>query len=138
RRLRAPVRWWVREIADGFKRNDLLTYASAISFQILTAVIPFLLFALALAGVFHLNEVWRDHVEPQLRANFSPGLFAVLRSALVADHRPAVAGGGLARAPCARGSPDGPVGHPGGGDRDRGLGAGVAALLHLSARHRLL
>ena len=37
-----------RALLDGFKQNDLLTYASAISFQILTAVIPFLLFVLAL------------------------------------------------------------------------------------------
>jgi membrane protein len=83
RRLRAPLRWWAGEIVDGFKRNDLLTYASAISFQILTAVVPFLLFVLALASVFHLNEVWRDHVEPQLRANLSPAVFATVRSAVV-------------------------------------------------------
>jgi membrane protein len=83
RRLRAPLRWWVGEIVNGFKRNDLLTYASAISFQILTAVVPFLLFVLALASVFHLNEVWRDHVEPQLRANLSPAVFATVRGAVV-------------------------------------------------------
>lgn len=29
-------------LLDGFKQNDLLTYSSAISFQILTAIIPFL------------------------------------------------------------------------------------------------
>ncbi len=31
-----------RALLDGFKRHDLLTYASAISFQILTAIIPLL------------------------------------------------------------------------------------------------
>ena len=81
-RLRA-LRWWVREVLDGFKDNDLLTYASAISFQILTAIVPFLLFVLALASVLHLTSVWHDHVAPQLRANFSPALFAAIKNAVV-------------------------------------------------------
>ena len=42
-----------RAILDGFKRHDLLTYSSAISFQIITAVVPFLMFVLALAGLRH-------------------------------------------------------------------------------------
>jgi membrane protein len=77
------LRWWAREVLDGFKTNDLLTYASAISFQILTAIVPFLLFVLALASVFHLTNVWHDHVAPQLRANFSPALFAAIKNAVV-------------------------------------------------------
>lgn len=40
-----------RALLDGFKQHDLLTYSSAISFQILTAVIPFVMFVLALAGI---------------------------------------------------------------------------------------
>ncbi|MEA2147897.1 MAG: rane protein [Solirubrobacteraceae bacterium] len=69
-------------VLDGFKRHDLLTYASAISFQILTAVIPFLLFVLALAGLLHLNGVWRDHLEPQIQANVSQPVFVVIESAV--------------------------------------------------------
>jgi hypothetical protein len=38
-----------RALLDGFRAHDLLMYSSAISFQILTAIIPFLLFVLALA-----------------------------------------------------------------------------------------
>jgi membrane protein len=67
-----------RALAGGFKHNDLLTYASAISFQILTAIIPFLLFVLALAGIFHANEIWRLHLEPKLQANLSPAVFRVV------------------------------------------------------------
>jgi membrane protein len=77
------LRWWVGELLDGFKTNDLLTYASAISFQILTAIVPFLLCALALASVFHLTDVWHHHVAPQLRANFSPALFAAIKNVVV-------------------------------------------------------
>ena len=49
----------VRLVLDGFKRHDLLTYSSAISFQILTAIIPFLLFVLAVAGLLDLDDLWR-------------------------------------------------------------------------------
>jgi uncharacterized BrkB/YihY/UPF0761 family membrane protein len=62
----------VRALSDGFRRHDLLTYSSAISFQILTAIVPFALFVLAVAGLLHLDGVWRDHVEPQIQAHVSP------------------------------------------------------------------
>ena len=39
--LRARANELARALVDGFKQNDLLTYSSAISFQILTAIIPF-------------------------------------------------------------------------------------------------
>jgi membrane protein len=82
RRLSARAAETVRALLDGFKQHDLLTYASAISFQILTAIIPFLLFALAVAGLLHLNDVWSDHLEPQIRANVSSAVFAVIDNAV--------------------------------------------------------
>ena len=80
--LRGRARELTRAILDGFKRNDLLTYSSAISFQILTAIIPFALFVLAVAGLLDLSNVWRDHLEPEIRANVSPALFAVISNAV--------------------------------------------------------
>jgi membrane protein len=68
-------------LLDGFEQNDLLTYASAISFQILTAIVPFLLFVLAVAGLLHLDDVWRLHLEPQIRAHVSEAVFAVIANA---------------------------------------------------------
>lgn len=69
-------------LVDGFKQNDLLTYASAISFQILTAIVPFLLFVLAVAGLLHLDSVWRDHLEPQIAENVSAAVFGVISDAV--------------------------------------------------------
>jgi membrane protein len=80
--LRGRARELTRAILDGFKRNDLLTYSSAISFRILTAIIPFALFVLAVAGLLDLSNVWRDHLEPEIRANVSPALFAVISNAV--------------------------------------------------------
>jgi membrane protein len=82
RRFVARARELLRALLDGFKRHDLLTYSSAISFQILTAIIPFLLFVLGVAGSLHLSYVWRDHLEPQLRAGVSSAVFAVIENAV--------------------------------------------------------
>jgi membrane protein len=101
RRLGTQARELVRALVDGFEQHDLLTYASAISFQILTAIIPFLLFVLAVAGLLHLTDVWRDHLEPQIEANVSSAVFAVIQNAVdnvFAGRRVlwATVGGGLA------------------------------------------
>ena len=72
----------MRAVLDGFKQHDLLTYASAISFQILTAVIPFALFVLALAGLLHQSDIWQDHLEPQIKTNVSSAVFAVVTNAV--------------------------------------------------------
>ena len=100
-RLATRARELVRALLDGFEQHDLLTYASAISFQILTAIIPFLLFVLAAAGLLHLNGVWQDHLEPQIQANVSSAVFAVIQNAVntvFAGRRVfwATLGGGLA------------------------------------------
>jgi membrane protein len=71
-----------RALLDGFKHHELLTYASAISFQILTAIIPFALFVLAVAGLLDLNSVWQNHLEPEIQANVSAAVFAVISNAV--------------------------------------------------------
>ncbi len=78
----ARARELTRAILDGFKQHDLLTYSSAISFQIITAVVPFLMFVLALAGLLHLNSVWLDHVAPEIRTHVSAAVFSVISSAV--------------------------------------------------------
>jgi membrane protein len=82
RQLRPGLRGLVRALLDGFKEHDLLTYSSAISFQILTAIIPFAMFALALAGLLHVSSLWRDHLEPQIQATVSTPVFAVINNAV--------------------------------------------------------
>jgi membrane protein len=78
--LRARELWTA--LLDGFKQHDLLTYSSAISFQILTALVPFGMFVLALAGLLQLDGVWRDHVAPEIRAHVAADVFSVISSAV--------------------------------------------------------
>jgi membrane protein len=69
-------------LLDGFKQHDLLTYSSAISFQIMTALVPFALSVLAVAGLLHLDGVWRHHVAPEIRTHVSAAVFSVITSAV--------------------------------------------------------
>jgi membrane protein len=63
---------------DGFERNDLLTYASAIAFQILTAIVPLMLFLLGLLGFLDLGEVWRDDLAGEVKQRVSVETFALI------------------------------------------------------------
>jgi membrane protein len=68
----------VEALAGGYRENDLLTYASAISFRVAFALIPLGLFALGVLGFLHLDEVWRQDIAPELRPNVSRAAFSVI------------------------------------------------------------
>jgi membrane protein len=61
-----------------YKDNDLLTYASAISFQVLFALIPLILFALGLLGFLSLQEVWSRDLAPDLQPQVSHAVYSVV------------------------------------------------------------
>jgi membrane protein len=67
-----------REILRGFKENDLLTYASAISFQIVFALAPLALLALGLLGTFGASHVWTRDISPTVRDNVSAPVYHVI------------------------------------------------------------
>lgn len=78
RRLsRARVRAAVAALAQPFADHDLLTYASAIAFQVLYAVVPLALLALAALGLFGLQSVYTDHVAPTLHHRLSHDAFSI-------------------------------------------------------------
>jgi membrane protein len=65
------LRGATREILRLFKENDLLTYASAISFQVFFALVPLALVALGLLGTFGGTGVWTHDIAPTLKQNLS-------------------------------------------------------------------
>jgi membrane protein len=69
-----------KEMLDGFERNDLLTYASAISFQVLTAIVPFMLFGLGVLGFLKLGSVWRTDLAPDVRDSVSHASYVVINN----------------------------------------------------------
>src|SRR5919199_715008 len=69
-----------RELMRSFDEYDVLTYASAIAFQGIFALIPLALVALGLLGLFQLEGVWNDHLAPELRGQVSHAVFEVFDS----------------------------------------------------------
>jgi membrane protein len=67
-----------REILAGFKKNDLLTYASAISFQIVFALVPLALLALGLIGTLGLANWWSTDAAHTVRDNVSPPVYHLI------------------------------------------------------------
>ena len=72
----------MRRYVEGYVENDLLTYASAISFQILSALVPFLLFGFALLGFLHLADVWSQEIAPKLQSTLSETAFKFIDDAV--------------------------------------------------------
>jgi membrane protein len=75
---RTAVTRRARQLVEGFGRHDLLTYASAISFQVLFALIPFVCFVLALLGFLQGESLWTDQLAPTVRDHVSPAAFTVI------------------------------------------------------------
>jgi membrane protein len=73
----------VRDVWRAYDDNDLLTFASAIAFQVLKALIPFALFAVGLLGAFGLTEVWQREVVPGLKGSVSPEAFKLINSTVL-------------------------------------------------------
>ena len=67
-----------RELVDRFAERDLLTYASAVAFQVLLAVVPMALTAAALLGFLGLQEVWQDELRAEVEAAMAPDAFRVV------------------------------------------------------------
>ena len=67
-----------RQVLSGMEEHDLLTYASAIAFQVMTALIPIALLVLSVMGFLQLESVWTQDLAPQVKDQVSPQVFAVL------------------------------------------------------------
>jgi len=72
------VRGLARDVVGSYQRNGLSTFAAAIAFRVGLALIPFLLFLLALMGLFDLQEVWRSDVATELKKNASDTAFRLI------------------------------------------------------------
>ena len=76
----ATARGVVKDVLRGYRANDVLTYASAIAFQVLFALIPLTLFGLGLLGFFGLEGVYNREVVPQLQESTPFAAFEVIDS----------------------------------------------------------
>lgn len=66
------------ELVAAFRENDLLLFASAIAFQIVTAVVPLALFGLGLVAFFDLSELYESDLRGQLSDQVDIPTFVVV------------------------------------------------------------
>jgi membrane protein len=74
---RARARRAVKAVAKEFTDHDLLTYSSAIAFQILYAAIPLTLLALAAMGLVGAQSLYTAHIAPTLHHTLSRDAYAI-------------------------------------------------------------
>jgi membrane protein len=67
----------VGAVAAEFTKHDLLTYSSAIAFQILYAIFPLSMLALAGLGVVHAESLYTHHIAPALERALSKDAYAI-------------------------------------------------------------
>lgn len=70
-RAREFVRIWV----DLFARHELLSYASAIAFQVLKSLVPLTLLGIALLGAIGRDDIWTKHMAPAIQSRFDPPIY---------------------------------------------------------------
>ena len=66
------------EVTRAFRRRDLLTFSSAIAFQVFYAIIPLMLFGLGVLGGLGLDEQWTQEWAPSAREAMSAPAFQVV------------------------------------------------------------
>jgi len=68
----------VRRLATDSAEHCLWTYASAISFRALVALVPLSLLGLALLSALGLEDVWSSAVAPAVQAHVTPPVYAAI------------------------------------------------------------
>jgi membrane protein len=76
------MRDFARLVADELAQDALLTYAAAISFRALVALVPLLLLGFGLLGAFGLRDVWSDAIAPAVKAHVTMPVFEAADSSV--------------------------------------------------------
>jgi membrane protein len=69
------VRRIARELVAVFGEHHLWTYASAISFRAIVALVPLTLLGLGLLSALGLEDVWTDSIAPAIRDHATPPVY---------------------------------------------------------------
>lgn len=72
----------MRTLVGCFARNNILTYASAIAFQLLVALIPLAALTLILVGLVGAEDLWVEDARPSLQERVPPATFLALNAAV--------------------------------------------------------
>jgi membrane protein len=78
RRARTAVQVWL----DAFAEHELLTYASALAFQVLKSLVPLSLLGIAVLGAIGRQDVWTKHLAPAIKERFDPPIYNAINFAV--------------------------------------------------------
>jgi len=78
----------IRVLARCFGKHELLTYASAIAFQLLIALVALVLFGLSLLGTLGRETVWTEQLGPFVQEKFTAVTYLAIDSTVerIFDH----------------------------------------------------
>ncbi len=78
----------VRPVAGAFAEHNLLTYAAAIAFQMLIALVPLTLLGLGVLGATGHKEIWQDHLAPPVQGRVRPPVYHAIEDTVrrILDH----------------------------------------------------
>src|SRR5437588_9465213 len=82
RRMAIPHRERVRELAGAFRKHQLLTFASAISFRALLALVPLTLLGFAVLGGVGLSSVWTKSMAPRIEGKVTKPVYEAIDSSV--------------------------------------------------------
>jgi len=68
----------VRQIADAFAEHHLFSYAAAIAFQALVALVPMTMLALGMLGATGNRSLWRKDVAPVIQGRVTEPVFRAI------------------------------------------------------------
>jgi membrane protein len=72
------VRALARDIAAAFSEHGLFTYASAIAFRALVALVPLTLLGFGLLGALGFQDVWTDSIAPAVQPHVTKPVFEAI------------------------------------------------------------
>jgi membrane protein len=75
------LRGLVRAVIRRYDEHDILTFASALAYKVLFAIIPLVLFGLGLAGGLGFQEHWSRDWAPKVKDAVSPPVFSIIDDA---------------------------------------------------------
>jgi membrane protein len=67
-----------KDVVRSYQESELIVSAAAMAFRVVLAIVPFLLFLLALLGFLDLEEAWRKDVAPDIQKNASDTAFKLI------------------------------------------------------------
>jgi membrane protein len=79
-RFEGRARRTLRVLAGCFGKHEIFTYASAIAFQLLIALVALVLFGLALLGTLGRERVWTEQLAPFVQERFTPSTYLAIDS----------------------------------------------------------